>query len=59
LLCKLGGSLVEDECNRPSFRATVFYSASAFNGDLSQWDVTTVIDMSESKSIGIFENDLI
>ena len=49
---------VDCECNLPSFLATVFLSASAFNGDLSQWDVAKVTDMSNSKSIRIFENDL-
>ena len=46
------------ECNRPSFLATVFSSASAFNGDLNKWDVATVSDMSGSKSIRIVANDL-
>ncbi len=36
----------------------MFYLASAFNGDLSQWDVATVTDMAFSKSIRIVENDL-
>ena len=49
---------VDCECNRPSFLGTVFLGASAFNGDLSQWDVANVIDMSLSKSICIVENDL-
>jgi surface protein len=49
---------VDCECNRLSFLATVFANASAFNGDLSQWDVATVTDMSWSKSIRIGENDL-
>ena len=49
---------VDCECNRPSFLATVFYQASAFDGDLSQWDVAKVTDMSASKSIRIVENDL-
>jgi surface protein len=49
---------VDCECNRPSFLATVFSSAYVFNGDLSQWDVATVTDMSESKSICTEENDL-
>jgi surface protein len=53
---------VDCECNRPSFLATVFavlnFPASAFNGDLSQWDVAKVTDMSYSKSIRILENDL-
>ncbi len=46
------------ESNRPSFLATVFRFASAFNGDLSQWDVATVTSMSRSKSIRIVEEDL-
>ncbi len=46
------------ECNRPSFLATVFNGASVFNGDLDQWDVTAVTDMSYSKSIRILANDL-
>ena len=46
------------ECNRPSFLATVFRSASAFNGDLNKWDVATVSTMSSSKSIRIVANDL-
>jgi hypothetical protein len=42
---------VDCECNRPSFFATVFRSAaSAFNGNLNQWDVAKVTDMRESKS---------
>ncbi len=45
---------VDYECNRPSFHVTVFQSASAFNGDLNQWDVATVTDMSYSKSIRIY-----
>jgi hypothetical protein len=49
---------VDCECNRPSFLATVFREAFTFDGDLSQWDVANVIDMSESKSIRIVENDL-
>jgi surface protein len=36
----------------------VFTAASAFNGDLNQWDVTSVIDMSGSKSIHTVEDDL-
>ena len=40
------------------FLATVFYSASKFNGDLSQWNVASVTDMSYSKSISILEKDL-
>ncbi len=46
------------ECNRPSFLVVVFQEASTFDGDLSQWDVANVIDMSLSKSICIVENDL-
>ena len=38
------------------FLATVFYSA--FNGDLNQWDVAKVTDMSVSKSISVLEKDL-
>ena len=49
---------VDCDCNRPSFLATVFYDASSFNGDLNQWDVAKVTDMSWSKSIRIVENDL-
>ena len=33
--------------------ATVFSGASAFNGDLSQWDVAKVTTMKTSKSIRI------
>ena len=46
------------ECNRPSFLATVFKSASAFNGDLNNWDVAKVSYMSYSKSLRIVANDL-
>ena len=49
---------VDCESNRPSFLATVFGFASAFNGDLSQWNVATVNVMSGSKSIRIVGNDL-
>ena len=49
---------VDCECNRPSFFATVFSSASAFNGDLSQWNVASVTNMYASKSISILEKDL-
>ena len=49
---------VDCECNRPSFLATVFFDASAFNGDLNQWDVAKVTTMSSSKSTRIVENDL-
>ena len=48
---------VDCECNRPSFLATVFEIASAFNGDLKQWNVATVTDMAYSKLIRIVEND--
>jgi surface protein len=48
---------VDCECNRPSFLATVFSKASAFNGDLNQWDVAEVTDMTASKSTRIVEND--
>ncbi len=41
------------------FLATVFESASVFNGDLSQWDVAKVTDMRTSKSISILEKDLV
>jgi surface protein len=41
------------EYNRPSFLATVFSGASAFNGDLNQWDVAKVTTMAASKSIRI------
>ncbi len=40
------------------FLATVFSGASAFNGDLNQWDVAQVTTMQSSKSIRIVENDL-
>ncbi len=49
---------VDCECNRPSFLATVFQSANAFNGDLNQWDVAKVTTMADSKSIRMVENDL-
>jgi hypothetical protein len=49
---------VDCECNRPSFLGTVFSQASAFNGDLSQWHVAKVADMSQSKSIRLLENGL-
>ena len=48
---------VDCECNRPSFFATVFRYASAFNGNLSQWNVASVTTMSYSKSISILEKD--
>jgi hypothetical protein len=46
------------ECNRPSLLATVFYQATAFNGDLHQWDVAKVTAMHYRKSICIVENAL-
>jgi surface protein len=46
------------ECNRPFLFATVFLYASAFNGDLNQWNVATVTDMSGSKSLSILEKGL-
>ncbi len=46
---------VDCECNRPSFLATVFAYAYAFNGDVSRWDVAKVSDVSYSKSISILE----
>jgi hypothetical protein len=49
---------VDCEFDRPSFLATVFSDAYAFNGDLNQWDVAKVADMSGSKSLRIVENDL-
>jgi surface protein len=49
---------VDCGCNPPSFLATVFSSASAFNGDLNQWDVASVTNMNASKSMRIVENDL-
>jgi surface protein len=49
---------VDCECNRPSFFATVFNGASAFNGDLSRWNVAAVTNMLVSKSICIVENGL-
>ncbi len=49
---------IDSECNRPYFLATVFSSASAFNGDLSQWNVAKVTTMAYSKSILILENDV-
>jgi hypothetical protein len=62
--CEQGSSFrllflrVDCECNWPSFLATVFRQASAFNGDLNQWDVANVNQMHQSKSIRILENDL-
>jgi surface protein len=47
---------VDCECNRLFLLVTVFFYASAFNGDLSQWDVAAVTDMGYSKSIRILEN---
>ncbi len=50
---------VDCECNRPSFLATVFYEASAFNGELNNWNVANVTKMYRSKSIHTYiENDL-
>jgi surface protein len=49
---------VDCKCNRPSFLATVFENAQAFNGDLNKWDVAEVTDMLGSKSIRIVANDL-
>ncbi len=46
------------ECNPPSMLATVFYMAEAFKGDLNQWNVAKVTDMSSSKSIRIVANNL-
>jgi hypothetical protein len=51
------------ECNRHSFLATVFESASVFYGDLSHeglslWDVAKVTTMLNRKSIRILENDV-
>ena len=31
------------------YDCVAFYSAEAFNGDVSSWDVSQVTDMSESK----------
>ncbi len=49
---------VDCECNRPSFLATVFYQATAFNGDLNKWDVAKVTNMRSSESVLLLENDL-
>jgi surface protein len=49
---------VDCECNRPSFLATVFSGAIAFNGDLSLWDVAKVTEMNGSKSVRILTNGL-
>jgi hypothetical protein len=49
---------VDCECNRPSFLATVFQDASAFNGVLNRWDVAKVTTMSDSKSVRIVDNAL-
>ncbi len=49
---------VNCDCNRPSFLATVFAWASAFNRDLNRWNVAKVTVMSHSKSIRIMENTL-
>jgi surface protein len=56
-------ALMTMNVNGPSFVATVFvatvfYQAPAFNGNLNQWDVAKVTDMSQSKSIRILESDL-
>jgi hypothetical protein len=40
---------VDCEDNRPSFHATVFQSASAFNGDVNKWNVMNVNNMDKSK----------
>jgi surface protein len=50
--------VVDCECNRPPILATVFFGASTFNGDLSQWDVTKVTNMFASKSVRILKNNL-
>jgi hypothetical protein len=50
---------IECESNRPSFLVTVYYDASAFNGDLNQWDVANVNYMCDSKSRRILDNDLL
>jgi hypothetical protein len=49
---------VECECNRSSFLATVFHSASAFNGNVNQWNVANVNTMGLSESICIMGNGL-
>jgi hypothetical protein len=49
---------VDCECNQPFLLATVFYSASAFNRDLNQWNVATLTDMTGSKSLSILEKGL-
>jgi hypothetical protein len=54
-----GCACVDCVCNLPSFFATVFVLADAFNGDLNQWDVAKVTTMQSSKSIRILENDLL
>ncbi len=47
------------ECYRPSFLAAVFYYASAFNGNIQQWNVANVVNtLDYSKSICMLENDL-
>jgi hypothetical protein len=40
---------VDCECNRSSYLATAFRSASAFNRILDRWDVAKVTDMLESQ----------
>ncbi len=47
--------LFDCECNCPSFFATVFFHAYAFNGDLNQWDVAQVTNMFVSESIRIVD----
>jgi surface protein len=49
---------VDCSCDRPSFLATVFQGAAAFNGNINQWDVAKVTTMNISKSMRIAENDL-
>jgi hypothetical protein len=46
--------LLDRECNRPSFLATVFSYARVFNGNLNQWDVAKVTTIGYSKSIYIY-----
>ncbi len=43
------GVRVDCEHNQPTFLATVFYQATAFNRDLNQWDVAKVTTMQTSK----------
>jgi surface protein len=49
---------VDCKCNRPSFLATVFVGAYAFNRDLNRWNVAKVTNMQSSKSTRIVENAL-